>query len=574
VALDPLRRRLELLLSAMYGRAFQVGVVAPGTIGASGGAGEIRLPATLDARAGVPDTIARYRLLAIAQAARLARDVERHVPATDVLARDLFLLAESAAAERDVVRRAPKLVDASIALRSRELAQRPPLARMARSERVVEQLLRELLTCSPESIPPWLPAGEGPAASRAWALATAEEIRQEAVTAELPYRVLRLQTLWGLAWSSIEMDASPFGGSSGVIESRSRDDDANEDESRSADDGTDRERSDAAGSGESADESSDEPMEREAPRERAASADEHRPRDGQPYPEWDMYGARLIEHGATVTCSLADDRDGTWAREVLREHASLVREVRARFAPLRARRLRLRHQLSGDALDIEACVTSLVDRRMGRTPSDRLYQEERSARHSVAILLLADVSGSTRAALPDGRTVLDVERTALLLAGEALGTLGDPFAMLAFSGCGAHGVRVRTVKAFADRHDDLVHRRISSLAPSENTRMGAAVRHATAVLRAQPAQRRILLVLSDGQPNDVNGYQGEYAIEDSRHAVLAARTSGVHTFCITVDQEEHEYLPHLFGANGYRVLQRPEQLPKALLGVVNGLLRG
>jgi nitric oxide reductase NorD protein len=162
----------------------------------------------------------------------------------------------------------------------------------------------------------------------------------------------------------------------------------------------------------------------------------------------------------------------------------------------------------------------------------------------------------------------------LLLASEALASLGDPYAILAFSGVGRHGVRVRTIKGFAEHDAAAVRRRIAALAPQDNTRLGAALRHATAVLNAQPAQRRVLVLLSDGQPNDVELYQGPYAIEDSRRALHEARAEGVVTFCLTVEQEEREYLPHLFGTTGYRVLSRPAQLPEALLGVVMGMIRG
>jgi nitric oxide reductase NorD protein len=275
-----------------------------------------------------------------------------------------------------------------------------------------------------------------------------------------------------------------------------------------------------------------------------------------------------------VSCSIADEGDDAWAAEVLREHAPLVRQVRDRFAPLRARRMRLRRQRVGDELDLEACVAALTDRRIGVAPSDRLYQVVRTSRHTMAILLLVDTSGSTATKLDDGRSVLDVERMTLLLAGEALATLGDPYAMLSFSGAGRHGVQVCTLKDFAEHDLSSARRRIAALAPRDNTRLGAAVRHATAVLNEQPAQRRVLLVLSDGQPNDVDWYQGAYAVEDSRRAVLDARASGVHTFCLTVEQEEMEYLPHLFGPTGYRILSRPAQLPEALLGVVVGMIRG
>ena len=209
---------------------------------------------------------------------------------------------------------------------------------------------------------------------------------------------------------------------------------------------------------------------------------------------------------------------------------------------------------------------------MGRAPSDRLYQVTRPGRQSVAFALLVDASGSTATKLADGRTVLDVERMTLLLAGEALASLGDPYAMLAFSGAGRHGVHVRTVKEFDEHDAPAVHRRIAALEPRDNTRLGAAVRHATAVLRAQPAKRHVLLLLSDGQPNDVDFYQGSYAIEDSRRALNDARAEGVVPFCITVEQDERDYLPHLFGRTSYRVLSRPEQLPGALLDVVRGML--
>jgi nitric oxide reductase NorD protein len=280
----------------------------------------------------------------------------------------------------------------------------------------------------------------------------------------------------------------------------------------------------------------------------------------------------MREHGATVSRSIAEAGDAAWADDVLREHAPLVREVRDRFAPLRAQRQRLRRQRTGDELDLEACVTALIDRRLGRVPSENLYQVVRAARHTVAIALLVDASGSTATRLADGRTVLDVERMTLLLASEALATLGDPFAMLAFSGAGRHGVRVRTIKAFEEHDAEAPRRRIGALVPQDNTRLGAAVRHTTAVLRAQPAQRRVLLLLSDGQPNDVDFYQGAYAIEDSRRALNEARAEGVVPFCLTVEQEEHDYLPYLFGTTGYRVLRRPEQLPSALLAVVKAML--
>jgi nitric oxide reductase NorD protein len=183
-----------------------------------------------------------------------------------------------------------------------------------------------------------------------------------------------------------------------------------------------------------------------------------------------------------------------------------------------------------------------------------------------------DTSGSTDAPVSPERTVLDVERLTVLLAGEALDALGDPYCVLAFSGCGRHDVEVRTIRSFAEHDRAAVHRRLDAMVARDNTRLGAAVRHATAVLNGQRAERRLLLLLSDGRPNDVGGYQGTYAIEDSRRALLEARAAGVHPFCLTVDREETDYLPHLFGEGGYRIMREPDQLPAALLHVVARLL--
>jgi nitric oxide reductase NorD protein len=198
----------------------------------------------------------------------------------------------------------------------------------------------------------------------------------------------------------------------------------------------------------------------------------------------------------------------------------------------------------------------------------------RPARRALAITLLVDVSGSTDAPVTPTTQVIDVEKEAVLLASEALDALGDPYALLTFASRGARRVRVLTIKGFAERNGDAVRRRIGAIRPDSNTRLGAAVRHASAMLASAPAAHRLLLLLSDGKPNDADRYHGKYAIEDARRALFEARAGGVHPFCLTVDYEEPDYLPHLFGAAGYTILRRAEHLPRALLGVVRQMLHG
>ncbi len=265
--------------------------------------------------------------------------------------------------------------------------------------------------------------------------------------------------------------------------------------------------------------------------------------------------------------------DSTWAHDVLRQRAVLVRRVRERFERLRSQRARLTRQRDGDELNRASCVRALVDRRIGRTPADRVCESVRPARRTLAIALLVDVSGSTNTQLSDSLQMIDIEKIALLLASEAFDALGDLYSILTFSGEGAADVRLSLINDFTDRNSDAVRRSISAIAPGGNTRLGAAVRHTTSLLSAQPAGHRLLPILSDEKPSDTDRYFENYAVEDTRQAILEAPAQGTYPFCLTVDAEDPgEYLSHIFGPTGHTILRHPEQLPLALLKVVRQLL--
>jgi nitric oxide reductase NorD protein len=234
--------------------------------------------------------------------------------------------------------------------------------------------------------------------------------------------------------------------------------------------------------------------------------------------------------------------------------------------------MRLTQQRDGAELDLAACVRALVDVRSGHSADDRLYVAIRPARRSLAIALLVDVSGSTDTPVNPTQQVIDVEKEAVLLAGEALDALGDRYTVLAFYGTGANDVRLATVKRFDEPNGEAVRRRTAALAPQGNTRLGAPIRHATALLAREPAGHRLLLILSDGRPNDVAGYHEMYGVEDSRQAINEARSRGVFPFCLTIDREGADYLPRIFGDAGHTIIRHPDQLPVALVSVVRGLL--
>ena len=159
-----------------------------------------------------------------------------------------------------------------------------------------------------------------------------------------------------------------------------------------------------------------------------------------------------------------------------------------------------------------------------------------------------------------------------MLACEALDALGDRYTVLAFSGEGPRAVAIRVVKGFEERNGVAVRARIAALEHDRYTRLGAALRHATARLSRERARHRLLLVLSDGKPNDVDAYEGRYGVEDARQAVAEARLQGLSPFCLTVDREAPIYLPRIFGPGAYAVLRRADRLPLVLVDVVRQLL--
>ncbi|MDX9875019.1 MAG: hypothetical protein RBS88_08930 [Spongiibacteraceae bacterium] len=289
------------------------------------------------------------------------------------------------------------------------------------------------------------------------------------------------------------------------------------------------------------------------------------------YPEWD-YRCQAYDRSARVLELAAQPGTQQWVDDMLRLHAPQIDEVRRQFALLRAVRTRLYRRLDGDEPDLAAVTESYADFRAGLSRSERIYQCERSARHSLAVSLLIDISGSTDGWISAHRRVIDVEREALLLVSCALDALGEPYAITGFSGRGPEAVTAHLVKGFAEPYSNAVALRIAALEPQYFTRAGAAIRHATAQLTTQPAEHCLLLLLSDGKPHDIDIYDGRYGVEDVRQAVVEAQLQHVHPFCLTIDRQATDYLPYMFGASRYALLKEPATLPAVLVDWIRRLL--
>jgi len=284
--------------------------------------------------------------------------------------------------------------------------------------------------------------------------------------------------------------------------------------------------------------------------------------DGIPLPEWDYRKQVLRPDYCRLQPMIAADAVPCELPARLRAAA---RRLRGQFETLTPGRVWFGNQPDGTELDLESCLRHAAARAIGQADSrPPLYRDLRPGVRDLACLLLADLSLSTDAWVSDDARVIDVIRDSLFLFAEALSATGDRFAMYGFSSRTRNHVRFHALKAFDELYNAAVRGRLEKIKPGYYTRMGAAIRHASDLLAPQPMSRRLLLLVTDGKPNDLDQYEGRYGVEDTRRAVLEARRRGLRVFCVTVDAEAGDYLPHLFGTGGYAVIRRTADLPRQL----------
>ncbi len=294
----------------------------------------------------------------------------------------------------------------------------------------------------------------------------------------------------------------------------------------------------------------------------AESEDDEILDDGILLPEWHWKQQRLIPDHCRVVELLAADALPIALPERLHKTANKLRNQFQAFAPAR---IWHRSQPDGQEVDLDAYLRFRTDRASGcSVPADNLYREMNSGARDLACLLLADLSLSTDTWVNDHARVLDVIQDSLYLFAESLAATGDAFGIYGFSSRKRDPIRVHTIKRFSEAYSSQIRGRIAALKPGYYTRLGAGIRYATELLRQQGQGRRLLLLLTDGKPNDLDQYEGRYGIEDTRHAIRAARQLGFYPFCVTIDEKGNDYLPHLFGNNGYVVIHQPTELPAQL----------
>jgi len=331
------------------------------------------------------------------------------------------------------------------------------------------------------------------------------------------------------------------------------------------------------------------------------------------YDEWDY----LIEDYRPDWCRLREIKPENGSNEkierIQKENQELITSVRRRFQRLRPELLRLVRRLpSGQDLDLDEVVKSIIDLKAGLTPSNRIYQNRERLAADVATAFLLDLSASTIEKItepgPDrsepwpqaaeldwsdyfsmkgwdkvsrptpeteAKRVIDLELEAVVIMAEALEGLGHEFGIFGFSGYGRDNVEFFTFKDFGEKHSLKTRSRLGDVKPHNSTRMGPAIRHTLLKLARMNNRLKTLILLSDGYPQDYDygpdRSSREYGLRDTMMALQEARRMNVHTFLITVDQAGHDYLGEMCPGENYLVVKRPGALPRVLPRVYSGL---
>jgi len=271
--------------------------------------------------------------------------------------------------------------------------------------------------------------------------------------------------------------------------------------------------------------------------------------------EWDYRRQRYKKNWCALREVELSPGSTTFVNESIEKYSGLIKNLRRSFEILRGEDKMLKKQPYGDDIDIDALVESFADMASGMEMSENIFTKMHKEERNIAVIFMVDMSGSTKG------WINDAERESLVLLSEALETLGDRYAIYGFTGNTRKRCEVYPVKTFDDEYDDKTKGRIGNIKPQDYTRLGVFIRHFNQVFEAVEAKTKILITLSDGKPEDYDGYRGEYGIEDTRMALLESRQQGVHPFCITIDKDGRDYLKTMYGSASYVVIDDVRQLP-------------
>ena len=279
---------------------------------------------------------------------------------------------------------------------------------------------------------------------------------------------------------------------------------------------------------------------------------------GEVRPDWTLvYDYSHPTHNVKSQSSFLDRH-----KKTINKIASIISRTKL------SRPSRIRNLHDGDFLNIDSCIEAKVCIRNNETPDPKLYEKWERQTRDLSVLILIDISESTtKIVTVTKKTVLDLEKEACALLSESLSKIQDPFSICAFSSNTRKEIRYHTIKCFKERYDKNTLLRLNTLTSGYSTRLGAALRHSGEILKAQKSNRKLLLVLTDGQPSDIDVSDPKYLQHDARKSVMALNQKGIDTFCIGLDRNSTPYLDKIFGSRNSLHLRKVEDLPQEMLSI-------
>jgi nitric oxide reductase NorD protein len=290
------------------------------------------------------------------------------------------------------------------------------------------------------------------------------------------------------------------------------------------------------------------------------------------YPEWDYASQTFRPDWVSLYERLHPSANPADIDALLAKHGALAKRLKRLLDLLKPQdKVRERYQEDGSELDLDVAIRSLIDLRAGSQPDARINMSHTTDGRSIAVTLLLDLSESlNEKARGSAQTVLQLSQEAVSLLAWAIEQLGDPFAIAGFHSNTRHDVRYFHIKGFGERWGNEVKARLAAMQAGYSTRMGAAMRHAARTLGTQRADKKLLLVLTDGQPSDIDAQDERLLIDDAHQAVRELDTQGIFTYCINLDAAADAYVSDIFGRQ-YTVIDNitrlPEQLPRLFMAL-------
>jgi len=283
------------------------------------------------------------------------------------------------------------------------------------------------------------------------------------------------------------------------------------------------------------------------------------------YPEWDSNSQTYRPDWTSVYEALHASGNAADIDKLLQKHAALAKQLKRLLDLIKPQeKVRIRYQEEGSELDLDVALRSLIDFKSGAQPDPRINMSHRTDGRNISVLLLLDLSASLNEKVAGSQqTILELSQEAVSLLAWAIDCMGDPLAIAGFHSNTRHEVRYQHIKGFSERWDDTVKARLAAMEAGYSTRMGAALRHAGHYLETRQADKKILLLLTDGEPADIDVSEPGHLRADAKKAVAELAAQGVTTFCLSLDPKADDYVREIFGKH-WRVLDHIERLPETL----------